>query len=421
MQRSLSDWLQWQSSLNPREIELGLERVRLVFERLAPGRPGVAVITVGGSNGKGSTVRFIEALCAENGLSTAVYTSPHLVRYNERMRINSRDVDDAWLVRQFETVERARQEIPLTYFEFGTLAALAGFGESGVDLWILEVGLGGRLDAVNVVDPDVSLITTVSLEHQDWLGDTIDQIAAEKAGILRKDRPAFYGDELLPDGLLEAASRTGARLSCFGKDFGYSLADEQSWDWFGSGLTLNHLPRPTVQDPAQLRNFSLGLSAVAAIDQQWLKPAAVNRALQWPLPAGRFQLIEAQDRRWVVDVAHNPQAAEVLHDRLAALGADRPMRAVIGMLADKQVDEFVRRLLPLVDGWIVCPVDAERGLDAAALAARIERAGGRRIEQAASPQLAMALAHESTRPGDRILVTGSFHMAGPALSWLGLY
>jgi len=323
VQRSLSDWLAWQATLSPQDIELGLERVRRVVDHLSLVRPATGVFVVGGSNGKGSTVGFIEQLCAANGLSTAAYTSPHLIRYNERMRLNGHEVADGWLSEQFEAVDAARGETPLTYFEFGTLAALHGFSQARVDTWILEVGLGGRLDAVNVIDPDISVVTTVALEHQEWLGDTIDAIASEKAGILRRGRPAFYGDEPVPDGFRQAAKEIGAHVSYCGADFGYTKDNDDTWTWRGVATVLAGLPRTSMADPAQMRNVSLGLAAVEACDPGLLNRFAVEQALAAPRPPGRFQVIDG-NRQWIVDVAHNPQAAGILRQRLLDLDDHRP-------------------------------------------------------------------------------------------------
>ena len=419
MQRSLSDWLAWQATLNPQDIELGLERVSRVVNRLQLDRPAKGVFIVGGTNGKGSTVGFIEQLCAANGLRTAVYTSPHLVRYNERMRLDGEEVTDQWLIQQFEAIDAARGDTPLTYFEFGTLAALCGFSAARADTWILEVGLGGRLDAVNVIDPDISVVTTVALDHQEWLGDTIDAIAAEKAGILRRGRPAFYGDAPVPAGFTRAAKDIGAHVSFYGVDFGYAADPDGTWAWHGASASLAGLPRVPLADPAQMRNVSLGLAAVEGYNARLLNRPAVERALAAPRPPGRFQVID-RDRQWIVDVAHNPQAASVLRERLAGLDA-RPMTVVISLLADKQVDGFVAPLADLADRWFVCSVNSTRGRDATELAAAVRQAGARNVTATATPELAFDAAVAASNPGERVLVTGSFHVAGPALSWLGLY
>jgi len=420
MQRSLSEWLTWQAGLNPHAIELGLERVRGIADRLSLARPATAVFAVGGTNGKGSTVGFIERLCAANGLSTAAYTSPHLIRYNERMRLDGSEVSDAWLIEQFEAVDSARGKMPLTFFEFGTLAALHGFSQSRVDAWILEIGLGGRLDAVNVIDADISVVTTIALEHQEWLGESIDQIAVEKGGILRRGRPAFYGDEPVPDGFRQTAKAIGACLSCFGAGFEYALDNGDTWTWRGAATVLEGLSRPPLADSAQMRNISLAMAAIEACDPGLLSRSAVEQALAAPRPPGRFQVID-RERQWIVDVAHNPQAAGVLRQRLVDLEDDRPLTVVIGLLADKQVDGFVKQLADLADQWLVCSADVARGRNADELAEAIGLAGGRNVTAVGTPEQAFDVALTKTRPGERVLVTGSFHIAGPALRWLGLY
>ncbi len=419
MAKTLSDWLSWQATLHPAEIELGLDRVRAVADRLALERPSRGVFTVGGTNGKGTTVAFIERLCTANGLRTAAYTSPHLVRYNERMRLDGAAVDDAWLIEQFECVAAARGATPLTWFEFGTLAALNGFARAGADVWILEVGLGGRLDAVNVIDPDVSLVTTIALEHQQWLGDTIDAIAAEKAGILRSGRPAFFGDAPVPAGFESAVRRIGAHLSRAGADFGYAVSGD-GWSWRGRARGIENLPLPARADAPLLRNYSLGLAAVEALEPAWLNRRAVEAATTAVPPPGRFQVVD-RDRRWIFDVAHNPQAAEVLRGRLLELNSPGPLTVVIGLLGDKQAEGFVAPLADLVARWFVCSVDGARGRVDSDLVHAIECIVGNRATAAGSVEQALDAARAASEPGGTVLVTGSFQVVGPALSWLGLY
>ncbi|MDH3978125.1 MAG: bifunctional tetrahydrofolate synthase/dihydrofolate synthase [Gammaproteobacteria bacterium] len=421
MQRSLTDWLLWQSTLNPEEIDLGLDRVRVVADNLQLLRPDRAVFTVGGTNGKGSTVAFLEALCLANGLTTAVYTSPHLDRYNERMRINGIDVTDEWLVKSFESVDAARDSLQLTYFEFGTLAALSGFSSEQVDVWILEVGLGGRLDAVNVVDADIALVTTVALEHQEWLGDTINEIALEKAGIYRAGRPAFYGDIQAPVTLVGQATEIGAELALYGKDFGFNRGDD-AWSWQGCTLTLENLPLPVVHDDAQMRNFSIALAAIEACDPAWLALPAIRQALEATRPAGRFQIVnhDSNGCQWVFDVAHNPQAAGVLRQRIDALNDPRPLIVVLGMLADKQVKGFVEQFADLAERWLVCSPETGRARDAEDLAAAVAAAGGANVRVEAKLDEALQRAGHNCGDRKRILVTGSFYVVGPALSWHNL-
>ncbi len=416
---TLVDWLCWQESLSPTEIDLGLDRVRIVAQRLSLDVPAGNVFTIGGTNGKGSTAGFLESLMLANGLGTGVYTSPHLVRYNERVRVNGDPVDDRKLVDAFETVESVRGDVPLTYFEYGTLGAAVVFSRTRSDIWILEVGLGGRLDAVNVIDPDYSLITTVALDHQEWLGQTVDAIAAEKAGIMRTDAVAFYGDQPSSTVIEACAAELGASLNRFSTEYDYE-AGLNGWTWRGASEELSELPYPEVADGAQLRNVSLALAAVEAYDPKLLNRAAVEQALKAERPPGRFQIIKRK-HEWVLDVAHNPQAAEVLSERLEALPEPTEMTAVVGMLADKEVGPFAQKLAGRVDRWVVCTVEDSRAVSGEKLAASIEAVGGQIAEICSTPDDALDSAARVTSEGGRILVCGSFRIVGPALSWLRLY
>lgn len=416
---TLADWLRWQESLSPHEIDLGLDRVRIVAERLTLERPAGNVFTIGGTNGKGSTASFLERLISANGRCTGLYTSPHLVRYNERICVNGAPVDDRRLVEAFEVVESARGDVPLTYFEFGTLAALVIFSRARTDVWILEVGLGGRLDAVNVINPDFSLITTVALDHQEWLGQTIDAIASEKAGIMRSEAAAFYGDQPGLTIIEARAAELGTSLRVFGREFGYA-ADPNTWTWRGESERVADLPYPEISDDAQLRNISLALAAAEACDPQLLNRSAVVNALQAARPSGRFQIVE-RAHQWILDVAHNPQAADLLCERLGALQKSSEMTAVIGMLADKEVGSFAMKLAGQVDRWVVCSVEDSRAVSGETLAARIEAVGEQSVSICGTPDEAFEIAARSTAVGGRILVCGSFRIVGPALRWLELY
>lgn len=419
MRKSVADWLQWQESLSPVAIDLSLDRTRAVAERLSIEYPANGVFTIAGTNGKGSTAGCLESLMFSAGRSTGVYSSPHLVRYNERIRLDGVDITDDDLIDSFVTVENARQDVPLTYFEFGTLAALTAFSKAKCEIWILEIGLGGRCDAVNMVDPHYSLITTVALDHQEWLGDTIEEIAAEKAGILRPTAPAFFGDTQVPQSIVECSRRLHTDLARLGDDFGYSIGHGE-WSWRGAENVLEGLDFPAVADDAQLRNVSLALAAVEAYDASMLTTVLVNEALRRPSPRGRFQVVE-RDHQWILDVAHNRQAARILRERIALLEPSADTTAVISMLADKQIDSFVAELCGVVERWIVCEVDDPRASDNADLAALIETVADGTVMQAADPRESFALARRVTAHGGRILVCGSFRIVGPALESLGLY
>jgi dihydrofolate synthase/folylpolyglutamate synthase len=417
--KTLADWLRWQESLSPHDIDLGLDRVKAVAQRLSLEVPAGKVFTVAGTNGKGSTAGFLERLMTANGLRTGLYTSPHLVHYNERIQVDGAAVDDGRLIEAFKVIDAARGEIPLTYFEFGTLAAWVVFSEARADAWILEVGLGGRLDAVNAIDPDFSLITTIGLDHQEWLGETIESIAAEKAGILRSGAAAFYGDRPGLSVIEARAAALGASLSVFGREFVFE-ADAAGWTWRSPSQTVSELPLPELADGAQLRNISLALAAAGACDERLLNRSAVIQALRAARPAGRLQIVE-RAQEWVLDVAHNPQAAGVLSARLGTLRKSSETTAVVGMLADKEAGAFTTSLAERVDRWVVCAVDDSRAERATTLAARVEAVTGKTADVCATPDEAFECAARVTAKGGRILVCGSFRIVGPALRWLGLY
>lgn len=419
MRRSLADWLRWQESLNPREIDLGLERVRSVAERLPITPPPGAVFTVAGTNGKGSTVAWLGRLLAAGGHRVGVYTSPHLVRYNERVRVGGRPVGDAALIEAFERTEAARGSLPLTYFEFGTLAALVIFTARDCSAWVLEVGLGGRLDAVNAVDPDFSLITTIGLDHQQWLGDSIDEIAAEKAGIMRADAPAFYGDADPPASLIDRAAALGTRLYRYGRDYAVDATDT-GWSWRGASVRLEGLDLPQLADDVELRNAALAMAAIERFDAALLTRANTELSCSRSRPPGRFQVVPGE-RQWILDVAHNPQAARVLRQRLERLADPRPTTAVIGMFADKAVEAFARELAPCVDRWVTTTLDGPRAMSAAATAARVAQATGQPVDRTDEPRDAFEAAVRLTAIGGRIVCCGSFQVVGPAIEWLGLY
>ena len=306
----LPDWLRRLETLSPNEIDLGLERVAEVLGRMTL-EPPSRIILVGGTNGKGSSVEMLRALLSGDNV-VGTYTSPHVVRYNERIVVNGLPATDDDIVAAFERVEAARGDVPLTYFEFGTLAALAVFHTAKVDTAILEVGLGGRLDAVNVVDPDVSLITNVSLDHCEWLGDDVEKIGFEKAGIMRAGRPAVFADAAMPASVALHAESLGAELVRAGRDYTWTADDNVRWSWRGRRIELAGLALPALAGPIQLQNAAGALAVVEALGlERLLEPAHVDRAFASLRLPGRMQVIE-REQRWLLDVAHNPAAAAAL-------------------------------------------------------------------------------------------------------------
>ncbi len=413
--KSLQAWLSWQETLHPQEIELGLARIRPVAIALGLLAPEAKVVTVAGTNGKGSSIALLESMVRSGGLRCGVYTSPHLLRYNERIRIDGEMVSDHSLCEAFAAIDQARGEISLTYFEFGTLAAFYLFNQQPLDLWILEVGLGGRLDAVNLVDADVALLTTVDLDHQAWLGETREQIGREKAGIFRAGCPAVVGEKSPPCAVVEYAAGLGTPLRRSGVDFAYRT-HAASWDWLQDGkVELAQLPLPALAGAIQLHNSAVVLEVVAQLG--WLQSIgseAIARGLQSVSLPGRFQTI-ANRPQVVVDVSHNPQAAAVLAENLSRLPAQGTRWAVVGMLRDKEVERVVETLSPQIDRWVVCGLALERGLSVAELAAVVERVTGMEVERLPDPLAAYRTVLGRASADDRVVVFGSFHMVAALL------
>lgn len=419
--RTLSDWLGYIERQHPKTIAMGLERVSAVAARMSLARPARHVITVGGTNGKGSTVAFIEAIARAVGWRVATYTSPHLLRYNERVRIDGRDADDLDLVNAFEAVEAARADIALTYFEYGTLAALWLFARSELDLAILEVGLGGRLDAVNIVDPDVAVITTVDLDHQDWLGDTIEMIGAEKAGIARAWKPLVLGDDDPPSSVLGHAYAIGASAVRIGCDFFFERIDDDAlhWRWREIGCELE-LPMPQLAAPVQLRNAAVAIAALRALPVD-LPETAFAEGVHNAQVSARLQRFERDGVEIVVDVGHNPQAARALAAWLEANPAAGATHAVFAALTDKDIQGVVESLSGRIDHWWLAglPDAGPRGLDVDAFAERLLGTAAATGARFATVAEALDAVRREAQPGARVLVFGSFHTAAAALEALG--
>lgn len=415
--RTLSDWLAYIERQHPKTIAMGLERVRAVAERMALPKPARYVITVGGTNGKGSTVAFVEAIARAAGWRVGAYTSPHLLRYSERVRINGEDAEDTALVEAFEAIEAARGETLLTYFEYGTLAALWLFARSHLDLAILEVGLGGRLDAVNVVDPDVAVITTVDLDHQDWLGDTVEKIGAEKAGIARAWKPLVLGDDDPPSSVLGHAYAIGASAVRIGCDFFFEPieGDREHWRWREIGCELE-LPMPQLAAPVQLRNAAVAIAALRALPVD-LPEAAYMTGVFNARAAARLQCFVRDGVEIVVDVGHNPQAARALAAWLDATPAVGPTHAVFAALGDKDTIGVIAALDGRIDRWWLAGLEdaGPRGLSVDAFAERLVGTAAAAGSRHSSVVEALTAARREATPGARILAFGSFHTAAAAL------
>jgi dihydrofolate synthase/folylpolyglutamate synthase len=415
---TLAGWLDWQQTLHPNAIELGLDRVRRVLDRTGWTRPAQPVITVGGTNGKGSCVALLEATLRAAGLRVATFTSPHLIDYRERIRIDDADVSATSLMVAFERIAAGLAEDTLTFFEFNTLAALLVFETARPDAIVLEVGMGGRLDAVNVVDADVALVASVGLDHTEWLGHDLAAIAREKAGIFRRGRPAVYGSPTPQPALVEAATLIGARLKRRDVEFGVERSASGGWSYTDPKVTWRDLPPPALAGRYQLDNAAAVLAALAELDERLpIDRAAIVAGLSTAFVPARFQRASALGRTWILDVTHNPDAARALAQALAATPCTGRTVAVAAMLADKDVEAVLLALREVVDDWRVAPTAGGRGLSAAALAARAASVGVA-VSQAASIEDALRDAAAATTGNDRIVVFGSFHTVGPAIEWL---
>lgn len=421
MNRSLVDWLAYQESTHPRDIELGLDRVRAVWTAMGSPRPAPLVITVAGTNGKGSTVALIEGMLRAAGYRTGCYTSPHLVRYNERIRLDGRDATDEALVASFERIERARGTTPQTYFEFGTLAAIDLMARAALDVAILEVGLGGRLDAVNIIDADVAVVTTIDLDHQDWLGGDRDSIGREKAGVARAGRPVVVGERHPPTGLLDALAAVGARIVRAGSDYRVAHADptQPAWTWSHGDGTVLELPAPALDAPVQVENAATAVAAIHALGPRLdVSPQAIRHALSSVKVPGRLQRIEGRPLT-VVDVGHNPQAARALAGWIDAQTGHGRILAVYGALSDKDTGGVMAALGHRVGRWYLAGLerDTPRGLPAGALAASLA-ATLPGAAQAAFTGVAAAweAARKDAEEDDILLLFGSFFVASAVLA-----
>lgn len=415
--KTLDQWLDWQLRAHPREIELGLDRVRAVWQCLGAPAPARSVITVGGTNGKGSTVAFLESILRAGGHRVGAFTSPHLLRYNERVRVHGTDAGDPILIEAFERIESVRGETPLTYFEFGTLAALLIFAQSNLDVAILEVGLGGRLDAVNIIDADAAIVTTVDLDHQDWLGSDRELIGREKAGIFRAGRPTIIGELDPPRALVDAAQTLGAKLFRAGRDYRFEVS-AKGWRWAATDAILD-LPNPRLDAPCQRANAAAAIAALHELREriEWNAQAIAHGIAEANAPA-RMQRF-AGSPELIVDVAHNPQAARVLADWLRSNPGSGRTIAVFGALVDKDVEGIVEPLSAYIDGWLLAGLDSEsaRGMGVGALQSRIAQL----VETSADrchANVADALdgAFRLARDDDRIIAFGSFLVAAAVLA-----
>ncbi|MDH5446434.1 MAG: bifunctional tetrahydrofolate synthase/dihydrofolate synthase [Gammaproteobacteria bacterium] len=413
--KTLVEWLNWQESLHPQTIELGLERVSEVFQRLHSDPPPFKIITVAGTNGKGSTVALLESILRAAGYKTGAYTSPHLLEYNERISLNGAHASDEQICQAFDRIDQARGDTSLTYFEFGTLAALDIFYQAELDIAILEVGLGGRLDAVNIVDSDIAIITSIGLDHTDWLGDNRESIAREKAGIMRQNRPVICSEQDIPQTIYKEAERRGSELFCLGREFHYELYEE-FWSWSGPEEESINLPFPIQTGAHQLRNASAVIMALNLLAESFpVRYEHIQQGLTSAQLAGRLQHLQDK-QNWLVDVAHNTQSIEALAAHFKSDSTEKQVHAVVGMLKDKDIRSNLMTMQDVVTDWYCVELAGPRGASAEELKQVLQNfVPADTIQCFDNVPSAMQAVENRANSEDVRLVFGSFYTVAEAL------
>ena len=414
----LNEWLEWQEELHFTAIELGLDRCTAVAENMGLLNPDFTVISVSGTNGKGSSVTMIDSILTNSGYKTGCYTSPHLIRYNERVKLGGIEVTDEMLCESFSRIDHARGDISLTYFEFGTLAALDIFHHANIDVALLEVGLGGRLDAVNCIDADVALITSIDLDHMQWLGMDRESIAREKAGIFRENRPAICSDPHPPETVLGYAKEIGAKLYIPGRDFNYHLSDD-NWSWQWNSVAYENLPRPGQYNSCQIQNAAGVLMVLNTLKSILpVNAGAIEKGLKNFSLAGRFQML-SEGTQTILDVAHNNQSAKMLVHNLKQFPSSGKTHIIIGMLKDKDRNSVLGELIEIADYWHTVTISNPRGSDSETIKNELLELGAN-VPISENDTVADAFHKIEAETGihDRIVVTGSFLTVGEAMKHL---
>lgn len=413
---TLKGWLSWQESSHPLTIDLGLERVAKVYNALNPTGVKPLTITVAGTNGKGSCIAYLEAMYRAQGYRVGAYTSPHILKYNERIKIDGKPLSDELICSAFERIETVRDHTSLSYFEFGTLAALDLFARADLDIQLLEVGLGGRLDAVNIIGPDVAIISSIGIDHVAWLGETRESIAYEKAGIFRASVPAIVGDPLPPNALMQVADAKNAYFYAIGKDFGYTK-QQNGWQWFAGEKQINRLPEPALKGEHQYRNASaVILATVLLADKLPVNEQSIRQGLENVQLPGRFQLLEG-DIPVLLDVGHNPEAVRTLVEYLTQNFPNSRIHAIFSMMRDKDIDEVLRIMNPVVYNWFFAPLSNIR---AATEVLMREIFAQHAMDNVSFGYTGFADAFEAAKKqagkGDLLLVFGSFFLVSDCLA-----
>jgi dihydrofolate synthase/folylpolyglutamate synthase len=414
---ALEDWLSWQENLHAKAIDLGLERVTRVFQSLNPEQTKPVTIIVGGTNGKGSCIAFLESIYRAAGYRVGTYTSPHILNYNERIKVAGKPVADQTICEAFERIETVRDDVSLSYFEFGTLAALDIFWRSNLDIQLLEVGLGGRLDAVNIIDADVAIVTTICIDHTDWLGETREAIGKEKSGIFRPDVPAIIGDPEPPASLIDNALEMKAKVFAVGKEFNYQKT-ETTWHWLlNDQIIFEELPKPALIGEQQYRNASTAIMAIELLQEKLsVKAPNIAQGLMNAHLMGRFQLINAEIPV-LLDVGHNPQAVRMLAAGLERYFPNQRIHAIFAMMKDKDIGGVVKIMQPYISNWYIAPLDHSRIAEHSVIAEVLKKQKIKNLAYGFTDFTeTFNKALENARQGDLILIFGSFFLVSAYFS-----
>ncbi len=413
---TLKGWLDWQEKSHPLTIDLGLERVAKVYQALNPSGAKPLTVTVAGTNGKGSCIAYLEAIYRAEGYRVGAYTSPHILKYNERIKIDGQAIVDELICNAFERIETVRGHISLSYFEFGTLAALDIYSRAELDIQLLEVGLGGRLDAVNIVDPDAAIISSIGIDHVAWLGETREAIGYEKAGIFRTSVPAIVGDPCPPKALIQVAEDKQAYLYAIGKDFAYSK-QKGGWEWFFGDHKIASLPEPALKGEHQYRNASAVIMATTLLaDRLSVSERAIREGLKNVRLPGRFQLLEG-DIPVLLDVGHNPEAVQTLVQYITEHFPNRRIHAIFSMMKDKDIAEVLKIMNPVVYGWFFAPLSNIRAATESLMQEIFSQQAMGNVSFGYTCFLdAFVAAKKQASAGDLLLVFGSFFLVSECLA-----
>ena len=413
---TLNEWLQFQQGINPKEIDLSLDRVKTVFERLQINIPEKNVFLIGGTNGKGTTTSILEQLFYKNGYKTGAFTSPHLTQYNERVRINLNHSSDKDWISAFEIIETVRGDTPLTYFEFSTLAAFQMLSNCDCEAWFIEVGLGGRLDATNIIESSVSLLTSIAMDHEDWLGDSIDKIAREKVGIAKINTPLIFGDVAAIDEIEKGCLEKGAELRRKENDF-KSFVDQNHFFFKGLSQSINDIVIPQSWGDGEIDNLTTALAAMEANEEFFPSHDLLQEVLNEFILPGRFEILDLT-HRWILDVAHNPAAAQNLRQRIDRSNFNPGYSMIFSMMKDKQIELYLNAFKDLVHTWIICEMKTERSFKLKKIEKKMRKMGIENIYCATTPLDAINIIEKNVSISNNVIVSGSFELVGPIREFL---